>query len=106
MKKLKVEEFGTHAQGIRLKGDPRNPEPEHVRIVFPGGDVDVVRCDDGAYWVHIRRNRPDDCVAGSAEEGVLRDGRMDLTSKGVHQTDQGDIRHPDLYHVAIRVMRK
>ncbi len=103
MKPLRIERFGDEVQGIRLRGDPAiRPEPVHVRIVFPGGDVDVARCDDGSYWVHVRVDNDEDVLGERAEcAGKLTDARIDIRSKGV--ADPGDFAHPDLYHVALRV---
>ena len=102
MKLLKVERFGTEAQGIRLLGDPKiQPEPLHVRIVFPGGDVDVVRCDDGSYWVHVAVHDDDGNVGDVA--GKLVDARLDIKGKDLRETSTGDFGHPGLYHLAVRV---
>ena len=106
MKPLRIERFGDECQGICLRGDPATcPEPTHVRVVFPGGDVDVVRCDDGSYWVHVRVNRPDDAevVTGDAVAGALVDGRADVRGRSTSDCDPGDLADPDLEHVAIRV---
>lgn len=109
MRPLRVEQLGEEAQGIVLRGDPKvRPEPLHVRIVFPGGDVDVVRCDDGSYWVHVRVNRADDAevVTGDAVAGKLVRGRVDVEGRSASECDAGDLDHPDLYHVAVRVARR
>lgn len=108
MRRLQIVDFGTEAQGIQLHGDPvRRPEPTHVRIAFPGGDVDVVRTTEGDYWIHARVNGPDD-VQGQDEkvEGQLVDGRLDIRDRHTADVDQGEIEHPDLYHLAIRVARR
>ena len=104
MKLLKVERFGTEAQGIRLLGDPKiQPEPLHVRVAFPGGDVDVVRCDDGSYWVHIRvdHEATDDFDLRMA--GELVDARLDIAGMSTAEANTGDFDHPGLYHLAVRV---
>ena len=108
MKPLRIERFGDEVQGIRLGGDPAKcPEPTHVRVVFPGGDVDIARCEDGSYWVHVRVNRPEDAevVTGDAVAGRLVGGRADVRGRAASDCDPGDIAHPDLEHVAIRVAR-
>ena len=51
---LKIQSFGSHVLGVQLEGNPRKPEPDEFRVMFPGGDVSVVRCTDGSYWAHIR----------------------------------------------------
>lgn len=106
MKRLTVERMGDVVQGIRLRGNPQNPEPEHVRIVFPGGDVDVVRTQDGDYWVHIRVASPEEVLGEAAEvAGQLVDARLDVRGKHAGECDAGDFAHPELYHLAVRVER-
>lgn len=107
--KLKITSFGSSAEGIRLMGDPKKPEPDHVRIAFPGGDVEVVRVTNGEnpdYWVHVRVSKPqspnDDPEDDHAE---IVDARLDIHSKGTTEADRGDFAHPDLYHVALRVRK-
>ena len=107
MKTLKVKHMGDVVQGIRLRGDKRNPEPESVRIAFPGGDVDVVRTTDGEYWVHVRVDSAEDAKASGGERviGKLVDARLDVRSKHASECDAGDFAHPDLYHLAVRIAR-
>ena len=107
MKRLCVQTMGAEVQGIRLRGDRRDPEPTHVRIVFPGGDVDVVRTDDGDYWVHVRVDSEAD-VAGEAADcaGQLRDARLEIRGKATSDVHVGDFNDSNLYHLAVRVARK
>ncbi len=106
MKKLEVKHFGDEVQGIRLYGDPRSPEPESVRVAFPGGDVEVVRCEDGSYWVHVRVDSEEDVKAESAGvAGRLVDARLDVRGKHAADCDAGDFANPGLYHLAVRVAR-
>jgi len=107
VKTLKVEHMGTKVQGIRLRGDQRNPEPEHVRVVFPGGDVDVVRTTNGEYWVHIRVNSSEDVKVSGGDRmaGELVDARLDVRGKHASECRTGDFGHPGLYHLAVRVAR-
>lgn len=102
--RLKIQSFGTNAEGIELKGDPRNPEPDHTRIMFPGGEVDVARTTDNEYWVHISINDPE-LVAYDPFRPTARlvDARADLINPI-------DGRPVDLkpvlekaYHFAVRV---
>jgi hypothetical protein len=108
MKRLSVENFGTEVQGIRLYGDPRiRPEPETVRVCFPGGDVDIVRTSDGEYWVHVRVDSEQDVREESAEYvGQVVDARLDIRGKHTQDADVGDLGHPWLYHLAVRVAHK
>lgn len=106
MRRLRVEDMGDEVQGIRLAGDRRNPEPTYVRVMFPGGDVDVVRTSDGHYWVHVRVNRKDSPGLGLVEgavEGRLVDARLDITGKHASETSTGDFADPGLYHLAVRI---
>jgi hypothetical protein len=105
----KIEEFGTDAFGIRVTGDPRNMEPSHTRIVFPGGEVDVVRAGDGAgvpYWIHVTVNHPE-AVSYDPESpaGRICDARLDQTDKPTADANVGDFDRPQLYHLAVRVER-
>lgn len=97
---MKLERHGAVAL-LRIKGDPRHPEPQHVRIDFPGGDVDVTRSSDGSYWVHVRVNRPDDgqFIPDQTVPGVIVAGRLDFHGAEPHLLPAG----PALYHVAVRV---
>ena len=71
MRLLRVTAAGEKAQQVELRGDPRNPEPDHFRVVFPGGDVDLARCDDGSYWIHVRVDRPRD-GGDDGDEGIIQ----------------------------------
>jgi len=101
--RLRVTSFGTDCEGIELKGDKHHPEPDHARIALPGGDVDVVRCDDGSYWVHIRVDLPDDGDDPHREFASITDGRLDILGRHTSEVDRGEIDNPDLYHLAVRI---
>ncbi len=105
MKKLRVVSFGEEVQGVRLKGDRRNPEPESFRVAIPGGDVDVVRTTDGEYWVHIRVNKRGDSGGqfDDREFGTIVDARLDIIERHASEVDCGEFADPNLYHVALRV---
>jgi hypothetical protein len=88
------------AKVIHLKGDKTKAvEPAQHIITFPGGSVEVSRCDDGTYWAHIARNRADQHPPDDV--GTFLDGRMDSDAPSVTRpipiTDEG------VYHVAIRI---
>lgn len=106
MPRLKLESFGTDCEGIRLKGNPKNPEPDHTRIAFPGGDVDVVRCTDGSYWVHIRVNHIDGDGDPDAVMAEITDARLDIIGRHTSDIDKGDFDADGLYHLAVRVSRE
>jgi hypothetical protein len=117
MKPLRVERFGETVQGVRLRGDPKVlAEPESFRVSFPGGDVDVVRCDDGSYWVHVRVDSAEDVKEEAAEvAGVVTDARVDYRERPTSgqlasDTYGGDttlhalsFSRPGPYHLAVRV---
>lgn len=120
MKKLEIVHLGDEVQGVRLRGDPMHrPEPETVRIAFPGGDVDVVRCDDGSYWVHVRVDSAEDVrTEVAAAAGEITDARVDYRGRvegdqTARDTGGGDttlralsIGRPGPYHLAVRVARR
>lgn len=106
MRPLRVASAGEKAQQVELRGDPRNPEPDHFRVVFPGGDVDLARCDDGSYWIHVRVDRPgagDD--AGDGPYGAVLGARVDVHGRHTAELDPGLLADPGLYHLAVRVGR-
>lgn len=106
--RLKITRFGQSAEGIQLTGNPKSCEPDHVRIAFPGGDIEVVRATDGEkpdYWVHIRVNKEGRGMFTPGEDmaASIVDGRLDIL--GMHAADAniGDFDNKGLYHVAVRV---
>ena len=96
---------GASVQILTLKGDKRNPEPDETRINFPGGYVYVARCSDGKYWCHVGVNHVDhgSNVPGETLNGEFVDARIDCLGKHVTETDTGDFKNPNNYHVAIQV---
>lgn len=118
MKLLRVERFGEDniVQGVMLRGDPRNPEPESFRITFPFGDVEVVRATDeagGDYWVHVRVNDPDagtyradGSYADGGRTGLLKAARLDIRGRHTADVNVGEFADPSLYHLAVRVGAK
>jgi len=107
MQRLKVELMGSEVQGVRLYGDPyRQPEPLHFRVCIPGGDVDIVRCTNGGFWVHLRVNheskRRESLQAGQ-KVGRIVDARVDHFDKHAGETSPGDINDPAAYHLAARL---
>jgi len=106
--RLNITSFGESAEGIELTGNPKSCEPDHVRITFPGGDLEIVRATDGRcpdYWVHVRINNPKDGmnIQGETLHATLSSARLDIHGKGTAEAKLGDFGHPDLYHVAFRV---
>lgn len=89
------------AKNIHLQGDKRiKTEPAQHIITFPGGSVEVSRCEDGTYWAHIARNRADNHPPDDV--GVFLSGRMD--GEGENVTRPISIDPADgIYHVAILI---
>ena len=84
----------THSEDavtVTFKGDRKNPEPHTGVIKFPGGHVEVSRCDDGTYWAHINT------VSGANIVG----GRIDRTDRvdAVESIKDAD----KINHIAIRI---
>ncbi len=106
----KIYKDGDDAARVEITGDPRNQEPTHVRICFPGGEVEVTRAKDGPdadYWCHVRIVRPhdDEVVVHGERPATVTDGRIDVKGKHASDAAAGDLNHPDLYHLAVRVTR-
>jgi hypothetical protein len=94
-KHLKLRSMGDHVIGVELEGNPKKPEPEHFRVMFPGGDVDIVRTTDNDYWVHLRVDRPQDGDDPERTDwGRIVDARVDSLKQHAHVTKlylkQGD----------------
>lgn len=100
---LRIEEMGENVLGVRLKGNPRNPEPIHFRLVFPGGCVDLVRGSDGDYWGHVIVNHPEDGGDPYRPMARFTNARLDIAFNSYKKVNVGDFNHPNLYHVALRV---
>lgn len=101
---------GSDVAIVYVTGDPRNQEPAHVRIVFPGGDVELVRARDGEdadYWVHVRIEDADSesVRLGESPAHRITDARLDIRDKPASKCDAGDFANPKLYHLAVRVTR-
>lgn len=104
---------GSDVAVVKISGRVRACEPAHVRIAFPGGDVEVVRAKDGEdadYWVHVRVERPHagDYIKGETDTARVIDARIDAhnTGNGSSYQDAEKFKNPEIYHVAIRVKRE
>ncbi len=107
---LKIEQLGDSVQGVRLLGDPRKPEHESFRLEFPGGVVDLQRCTDGSYWVHVLCNQRELVIDREGpDSGAIysrfSEARLHSTNKHTSEADLGDFENPGLYDVALRVVR-
>lgn len=107
MQKPKVVDFGDAVHGVRLKGDPNEPEKAYFRVAFPGGDVDIVRTTNNDYWIHVRVNHPEDgsFIKGETQAAQLIDARLDIHGKHASEVDAGEFNDPGLYHLAVRIRR-
>ena len=101
---LKIKSMGTNVLGVTLEGNPEKPEPIHFRVCLPFGDVDIVRCTDDTYWVHVRTNNKNTGThVHKNAMGKFIDARIDLTSKHTRDCNVGDFGNPDMYHMAVRI---
>lgn len=76
---------GTECNRVRvggtttLFGDPNvKPEKPYTIIRFPGGDVEISRCEDGRYWVHVAVREEE---AEGLSAGRIVDARVDFTGR-------------------------
>jgi len=118
-KQFKLEQstqMGQKVVGVNVTGDKQNNEPETFRVSFPFGTVEVTRANDGKpitetdYWVHVYVNNPrsnnfcpDEDSGMFALAGAIKDARLDQTDKHATESDLGDFKRPELYHLAVRV---
>lgn len=108
-KHLRIEPWGDNAQGVRLHGDKRRPEHATFIVAFPGGDVEISRTSDedgGAYWVHVRVNRPEDGGDPERAMGRITRARLDLTGNGRPHEAVAGVDDGRLRHLAVRVERE
>lgn len=87
-----------------LFGDPRvKPEKPYTIVTFPGGDVEIARCTDGTYWVHVAVRR--DEVTGQ-NASIIR-ARIDANSQRycdeVNAIINTEIEGGDIGHIAFLV---
>lgn len=63
-----------------LLGDPNiKQEKPYTIIKFPGGDVEISRCEDGRYWVHVAVR--DEREFGGFNQARIVDARMDFAGR-------------------------
>lgn len=89
-----------------LKGDKAKPEAAEHIIEFPGGAIEVARCEDGTYWAHIIVNRDyalEDMMPGTRGRlGEVVDSRVDWEGRGA-QAIPGLPDGAALTQVAVRI---
>jgi len=78
---LKVKKFGTNTLGIELEGNPKKPEPDNFAVKFKGGEVQIVRTEDGDYWIHVIAYASDSSYfqrCDDRELGAITDSRANV----------------------------
>jgi hypothetical protein len=103
--------FGDDVLGVTLEGNPKKPEPNSFRVQFPGGNVDIERCTDGSYWVHVLCNQREKTIDREGPESGVQyayfsEARMHMTTKHTCDANLGDFENPGLYDVALRIVRE
>lgn len=106
---LRIKPFGDNVLGVKLEGNPRKPEPDSFRVEFPGGEVDIERCTDGSYWVHVLCKQKEHTIDREGPDSDtlyarFGEARMHMTTKATHQANLGDFENPGLYDVALRIV--
>ena len=84
MTKGLISAAGTECNRVRiggvteLFGDPqRKPEKPYTTVLFPGGSVEISRCSNGSYWIHVAtaQDTPHDPRATISEARIDALGR-------------------------------
>ena len=103
---VKSYQINSAPKKIKLLGDKtKRPESAQHIIEFPGGAVEVSRCDDGTYWAHIILNNEagiDDCEGLVSARGEVVASRIDYA----FPTDPNIIDIPNagaLHQIAVRI---
>lgn len=107
---LRIKPFGDNVLGVTLEGDPKRPEPISFCVKYPGGEVDIERCTDGSYWVHLIVNQKENVIRREGPDsgaiyGRFSEARMHSTNKHTSKANLGDFANPGLYDVALHVER-
>ncbi len=102
-KHLRIQRNGTDAMLVRLEGNKAKPEPSTFIVAFPGGEVEIARCSDDTYWIHLNVSNPTQFSRGGPAAGRITDARLDIRGKHASDCNAGDFSDPNLYHVALKV---
>lgn len=104
---LKVKAMGSNVLGVELEGNPKKPEPDEFRVMFPGGDVSVASCTDGSYWAHVRVDHEGHGMfnPGYDKPARISEARLDILGRHTAEVNIGEFADPNLYHLAVRVRR-
>jgi len=101
MAQAKLTKGGSDAFVTHIKGDKlTQAEAATYLTKFPGGHVEISRCTNGDYWIHVHVNRSEFDGEGA---GRIKDARLDLLGKHAGEANVGDFNSPNLYHLAVRV---
>ena len=88
-----------------LFGDPTiKTEKPHTIVSFPGASVEIARCEDGRYWIHVTTRPPFD--EPQAEPGMIVDTRLNAEGRYINDGNEvlrNEIRQGDINHVAFLV---
>lgn len=61
-----------------LFGDPaRKPEKPYTIVLFPGGSVEISRCTNGSYWIHVAT----DIGVPGGPKAAISEARIDATGR-------------------------
>ncbi len=86
-----------------LLGDPNiKPEKPHTIVGFPGGDVEIARCEDGRYWVHVAVHD----ISPENRAGTITDARIDAHGRYADEANKvlrDEIAKGDVTHIAFLV---
>ena len=67
-----------------LYGDPaRKPEKPYTIILFPGGSVEISRCTNGSYWIHVAT----DIGVPGGPKAAISEARIDATGRYCEATN-------------------
>ena len=93
------------ATTIIVAGDKAHPEPSSAIIRFPGGNVEVSRTSDGAYWAHIGFEEFGD--DGERSRFQIVDSRIDYDAECGRKNGIPDVPDADhIKHIAVRFERE
>ncbi len=78
------------------------PEKPYTIIGFPGGGVEIARCEDGRYWVHVavHERTPEDPAGTITGARIDADGRY---TDEANELLQGEVAKGDITHIAFLV---
>lgn len=85
-----------------LFGDTkRKPEKPYTIVLFPGGSVEISRCTDGTYWVHVATKREH-----GQPNGRIVNARIDAAQRYCDESNamlRAEIEKGDVKHIAFLI---